>query len=79
MTESIPLVLANLLGFQSGLVASWRYYKSQRSEYAALERQHERERDLMENEIKHERRERRRLEDQLRSAPGRGRHADGRD
>jgi hypothetical protein len=60
VTESLPLVLAALLGFQSGLVASWRYYKAQRHEQAALDRQHERERELLEKEIE---RMRRRLDD----------------
>ena len=63
MTEALPLVLAGMLGLQSGLVASSRYYRAQRNEQAALNRQHERERIWLENEVA--RWEQRWLEDQL--------------
>jgi hypothetical protein len=65
--------LALTLGFILGLNAAWCFYRRQREELCSIHRQHERERDLLENEIKHHRLERRRVEDQLRTQ-NRGRH-----
>jgi len=74
MVDLPTIALAVSVGFQSGLIVAWRYYKRQRDEQEATRRQHERERELLEAEIKHERRERRRVEDCARSNTRR-RHA----
>jgi len=63
VTDLLTLSLAASVGFQAGLIVSWRYYKRQRDDMDNTRRQHERERELLEIEIKHERKDRRRAEE----------------
>lgn len=60
MTDLPTIALAVTVGFQSGCIASWRYYKRQRDDQDAMRRQYERQIELLERDLSRvERQERR--------------------
>lgn len=52
MAELLPIIaLALALGFQSGCVASWRYYKRQRDEQDTTRRHYEARIEQLEHDL----------------------------
>jgi hypothetical protein len=66
----LTIALAMMVGFQSGVIASWRFYKKQRDDHDAMRRRYDRQIDILENDLE----ERYRSEDNVRAIT-RGRHS----
>ena len=56
MTDPLTISLAITVGFQSGLMASWRYYKRQRDDQDAMRRQYESRIEALERDLNQRRR-----------------------
>lgn len=67
MTDLPTIALVLFAGFQSGCIASWRYYRRQRDDQDAVRHQYDERIRLLEHDLDRERLERRQAEETLRS------------